>query len=259
MLKLLLVFMLLLAVADSIFISSHGLRNIIRKANRAGKNFPEQPLQSPIQLNISDEDAAKKILAGETKRRMSSPATNTTANSTAAPTESTSKSPFDEPLFVPGDFLDSDGSQKFSPEIPAKDGMAKFAKVISDNFSEQGWKLFLLLLLQMFVSIVFLILGAKVLSSTLSLSNSASRTVFDGDDDDDDDKRRKKKPHQKKQKSMPDPKLVIIKDDPQPDEGIVLRKKANKPEPAGAQDEPEQPDSAGETVEDDSAERASSA
>ena len=144
MLKLLLVFMHLLAVADSIFISSHGLRNIIRKANRAGKNYPDQPIQSPIQLNISDEDATKKILAGETKRRMSSPATNTTANSTAAPTESTSKSPFDEPLFVPGDFLDSDGNKKFSPEIPAK---ARMSKVLSG----QCWKFFLLFFLQILI------------------------------------------------------------------------------------------------------------
>ena len=145
MLKLLLVFMLLFAVADSFFISSHGLQNIDRRATTASNNFPDQPIQSPIKLNIIVEEAAKKILSRENKRQMSSPAANTTANSAAPPTESTSMSPFDDPLFVLGDFLDSDGNQKFSPEIPAKDRMAKV-------LSGQCWKLFLLFFLQILIN-----------------------------------------------------------------------------------------------------------
>jgi hypothetical protein len=159
--------LLLLGIRESSgCISAPSLRGVIRKANRVGRNFPERPIQSPIYLNISDDEATSKLLQGKPSFLMMPRQGNVTSTNQTAPAKTTnSTSPFDDPLFVPGDFLDSEGKAKFASEIPIEDLMSKFVRITTDDISNYAWKIVLLLLLQIGIIVAFIILSAKVLSA----------------------------------------------------------------------------------------------
>lgn len=152
-------------------ISVNGLRNVIRKANRAGRNFPDRPIQSPIYLNLSDDEATSDLLSRKPSLKIMTLQSNVTTPSTTS-NSTVSASPFDDPLFVPGDFLDSEGKTKFASEVPIEDLMSKFVQITNDKISGSAWKIVLLLLAQIGVSIAFIILYVKSLSA-MSLYKTA--------------------------------------------------------------------------------------
>lgn len=169
-----LLLLLLLAIREtSSCLSAPSLRNVIRKANRVGKNFPERPLQSPIYLNISDDEATSKLVAVKPSFQMMPLQSDVNAtNQTTPATTTNSTSPFDDPTFVPGDFLDSEGKAKFASEIPIEDLMSKFVRITTDDISRYAWKIVLLLLLQIGLIVAFIVLSVKVLSA-MSLYKTA--------------------------------------------------------------------------------------
>jgi hypothetical protein len=151
------------------FFSTHGLKKIIRDANRAGKNLTDQSLHLPILLNISDEDATKELLAGSALKV----AVFLQGNSTPEVNETTTKSPFDDPAFIPGNFLDSEGNAKFLQEAPVDEVMMKFVKMITSDVSDEAWRFFLLLLGTVVMAIIFLCLAATLIISSGSLYQTA--------------------------------------------------------------------------------------
>jgi hypothetical protein len=168
--NLFILFLIGLAIRPSLgFFSTHGLKTIIQNANRAGKNLTDQSLQLPISLNISDEEATKELLAGSVLKA----ALFLQGNSTPEVNETATKSPFDDPAFIPGNFLDSEGNAKFLQEAPVDEVMMKFVKMITSDVSDEAWRFFLLLLGTAVMAIIFLCLAATLIISSGSLYQTA--------------------------------------------------------------------------------------
>jgi len=92
--------------------------------------------------------------------------TNTT--STEKPSETTTMSPFDDPNFIPGDFLDSAGSARFIPEPPVFDLLSDVVKMIS----EQTTDTWMVVIIVIFGNVIFLIFGISLVATITILAFS---------------------------------------------------------------------------------------
>ena len=123
----------------SAFFSSHGFRSVIQSVSGVGDAILKDPMQLPISLNISEENAINELTNTPMQlHRIISFQADTSTSSTEKPEDATTtaKSPFDDPNFIPGDFLNSQGSAKFIPEPPVIDLLADVVKMISEQTTD---------------------------------------------------------------------------------------------------------------------------
>ena len=163
--------LLMQATFCSAFFSTHGLRSVIQSANRVGDAILKDPMQLPISLNISEEDAINELTNTpmQLPRIISFQAdTNTSSTEKPEETTTTTMSPFDDPNFIPGDFLDSQGSARFVPEPPVFDLLADVVKMIS----EQTTDTWMVVIIVIFGNIIFLIFGLSLVATITILTFS---------------------------------------------------------------------------------------
>jgi hypothetical protein len=113
--------LLLLFVVNDVngFFSTHGLRGTIKHVNKSSNEMPHNPIQGPVTLNITekDEEATKAFLRKQSDAVQPIFLNLVQANVTTG-TTTLQLSPCDIPGFIPGQFLDQEGSAKLADEPP---------------------------------------------------------------------------------------------------------------------------------------------
>jgi hypothetical protein len=174
------ILLLLFVVSDvNGFFSTHGLRGIIKHVNKASNVMPQNPIQGPVTLNITEEEATKALLRKQSDAVQPMSLNLVQANvTTEKPAETTTPqpSPFDVPGFIPGQFLDEEGSAKLAEEPPVSDVFADFVEMIKRHMTD-FWIVCILNGLIIVLTIFLLALCATALILTFTLQQEAGRPV----------------------------------------------------------------------------------
>jgi len=101
--------------ADSC-LSAHGMRSVIRHFNKIGNHSGSGPLNVPVPIQVSENEATLALMAETEKskrwRHLAQMEGNTTTSVNVTSNDNSTAYPFDDPNFIPGQFLDLDGSPK---------------------------------------------------------------------------------------------------------------------------------------------------
>ena len=178
---------LLIANDANCFFSTHGLRGIINYVNTASNVMPKNPVQEPITLNITEEEATKELLRKQQhdvvqpiyiRMVQANGTTDKPEVTTEKPTETTTLQsfPFDDPAFIPGQFLDGEGSAKLADVPPVSDLLTDFVGMISGQMTDV-WIACIVISGGILFSIFLIALFATTVVLTFSLSQATSRPL----------------------------------------------------------------------------------
>ena len=156
--------------------SSHGLRRVVNVTNGGGQgHFVDSAL--PVKLNMSEEEAINMIRKRKEElrrllhdRRADLIGANYRGffkNSNESDPETTTPV-FDNPNFIPGDFLDPSGNVKLQPEPPVTDLLILFLERL-DGRKNELWQVGAMILFSWVLQIIFIMLALWTLGVFIPL------------------------------------------------------------------------------------------
>ncbi len=173
------------------WLSNYGFRELIQ-AVHGNINATTVDIREPLKIPLTDTEILKQLLERLSKQHGEETLRDRTSNQTLSDregdettkadggsTEASTTVRFDDPNFIPGEYLDASGEAKFVTPQPVADVLIQFMAEV-DSRQETLWQVGVYILLDLLTEAIFLVLAAWVIGLFIpmhSLTTEIAKTM----------------------------------------------------------------------------------